>query len=187
MPSTCARVFVVLAATVGLGTSAAPLISIIPEAGGGGATSLASLSSFVRAGDFSEVFVNDTGKRFYDLHFGFANFGTDAGGAGDGFFKSVSSSRAGSSLQFQTLDFSYGNAGVGIASGQRFRITTTGFGDIGAGGGASSLTITPTIGSHTLLPGWNSGPRTTGWMSGRSGTVMRGQTSRSFRRTSRAC
>lgn len=137
---------------------AAPLLSVLPESGVANPTALVSLASFSRLGDFNEVFVNQTGKRIYDLQFDFTNLDGDAGGASSSLFQSVQSARSGSSLQFQTVDFSYAGGGNGIAEGQQFRVTASGFGTIGAGGGASTLSVTPTVGSTSLLSGWNNGP-----------------------------
>ncbi|MDD3354860.1 M64 family metallopeptidase [Zoogloea sp.] len=142
----------------GLDGVAAPLLSVVPESGIANSTALVSLASFSRTGDFDEVFVNNTGKRIYDLQFGFTNLDGDAGGTNSSLFQSVQSARSGSSLQFQTMDFSYAGGGNGIAPGQQFRVTASGFGSIGAGGGASTLNVTPTVGGTSLLSGWDSGP-----------------------------
>ena len=110
-----------------------------------GSTEINNLDEFARVGDFSEVFHNNTGMLFTDFHFWFVNLDGDATGDGDGLFENVESHRFGSSMQFQELDFYMGNTGTGIPDCTYFRITATGFDNIGPGGGQTTINMHPTI------------------------------------------
>ncbi len=121
-----------------------PIIKFEPAVVGQGTTEIDNLNLFSRVGDFSEVFHNNTGSTFTDFHFVFVNLGPNATGDGDGFFKKVVPERSGSSLQFQELSF-FMDGGTGIPHCTYFRITATGFNNIGPGGGPTTITMHPTV------------------------------------------
>lgn len=102
------------------------------------------LTPFDREGDFDLVFKNTLGVTITDLHFVFVNFGADATADGDGIFKRVASERSGSSLQFQEVSL-FRNGGTGVAPGEEFRISATGFDDIGPDGGPATLTVRASV------------------------------------------
>lgn len=138
-------IIVIFVLTMFMHTSvyATPLLTIEWEANG--STDINDLSNFTRTGDFSETFHNNTGSLFTDFHFSFVNMGPNATGDGDGIFEKVESSRSGSSLQFQELDFYMGDNGTGIPHCTYFTITATGFNDIGPSGTATTITMHPTV------------------------------------------
>ena len=79
-----------------------------------------------------------------DLHFIFVNLGVDAIADGDDIFKRITSERSGSSLQFQELSL-FRNGGTGIAPGDEFRVSASGFNGIGPDGGPTSISVRASV------------------------------------------
>lgn len=114
-------------------------------------TNINDLTSFERTGDFSEIFRNNTGKRFTDFHIVFANYGTDSKNDGGTLFKDVQSSRAGGSSNVQEINFFLGSNGTGISPGEYFKIIAVGFDNIGSSGTKTIVRMHPTIPEPTSL------------------------------------
>ena len=102
------------------------------------------LTPFTEDGDFDLIFVNTLGVTITDLHFIFVNLGVDAIADGDDIFKRITSERSGSSLQFQELSL-FRNGGTGIAPGDEFRVSASGFNGIGPDGGPTSISVRASV------------------------------------------